>query len=874
MIPGNKKDNNIPARWMTHGIIVQGSEDSGWKITGKSTGFLEEKCYQLVQFTSAGQVSENWAEIFQDGYGYFGIKENDAVFAHFYRSDVPSARGRYFVPRSILLIPYTQYIHELQCDPVIVFEELKKHKPTSAGPIDKVIQLAPIQIPPKTGPEIPFQLAQLKNIDEKPLIDFLTCILQPQSPGTIIWGGEKPDSEFLFSLLLLLPRTLRQLITFCTCVESPLDVGVRVKIVKDLALYHEDSSLIIIKDKKIDIREKRIHRQTLLPEILVKEFKKEIEALNKLHREIDTKTALLQETDLEKALKLTERMIDHIGLKRQIDAIPDAQTKYQALIDGVTGFKTDPQDREFMLEQIQKGMREIKPNERAAIQKQLAQLLQELDPIRPAEVEGLTKIFRQSIEIASTPGQLPLLKLYISIPVLKEAITSVLFEKLTLEKTPGWEQAFEILALIQNKTQLDQLEKNAPLLTQLKQHKEAELFFVLLELIVTGKEPPWELLESYDDKIQGHRISDILNHGFNYFENFKEERQRLLFFLMMAACMYRYIQELPQKQQKELFETSFTNAFSRAIFFKAGEKAGNIIDGIHRKIESINPGFAKRLEAVLNRRKLIEHMAGLTKVMNREGVLSFAGSEDAAVFFRLLDSRDHQAEQSLNLVSLFFEIALHFRVIPAAILLPAYIKYLQEKQHPTGEDVQILMAALTKDPSPLEKSSFFRKVYKMVLTRTQGESLTRNLHILFILAKKFIRENPQGIQNEIDRDVVKKMEENWQPQGIEEVREIYQAVSSCFDIIVVQRILGIGLSRCIKSESGKQKVLDLVKDVRLLAAMAGSDDPFEMLLNNIKDSINQNPAIASGDFLTAVNKKYEGYKSMIEKLEPHRKRRK
>ncbi|UCH92323.1 MAG: hypothetical protein JSV88_18780, partial [Candidatus Aminicenantes bacterium] len=837
---------------------------------------LEEKCYQLEAFTSPGQIPETWAKIFENGYGYFGSMDNEAVFAHFYRSDVQSARGRYFVPRSILLIPFPGYINDLHCDPTIVFQELKKHKPGSTGQIDKVVELAPIKIPPKREPAFPFQLTESENIDEKPLIDFLSCLLQPKPSETIIWGGEKPDIELLFSLLFLLPRTLRKFITFCTCVESPQGVRARVKIVKDLTLDYKDSSLIIIKDKKIDIREKRIHRQTFLPALFVKRFKQGIDSLNKLHQTIDTKTALLYETDFEKALQLTEKLIHHINRKMQIDAIPDTKTKYKELISIGSEFKNDEQDRKFMLEQIEKGMRGIKPNESTEIQNQLAQLFQMLSPIHPTEIEGITKRFREAAGTCQISELLPLLKVYISIPLLNEAIMSTLFEKLTFVKITGWEQAFEILSLIQNKSQLHQLNKNAILLTQLKQHKEAELFLVLLDLIFLEKEPSWEFLESIADKINGHRIIDILNYGFKYFENMKEESLKLLFFLLIAASMYPYIPVLPQKQQgEEVFETLFIKVFSRAIFSTASEKADNIIDGILTKIGSLNQAFAARLAAVLDRRTLVGYMANLTKVMNQKDIFSFAGSEDAAAFFQLLDNLDHKAAQPLNPASLFFNIALQFNAIPSSILFPGYINYLQKKQNPEEDDMQILMAALTKDCSPLESPDFFREVFSMIFTRYEGESLSKYVQVLFTSAKEFIRENNRYIPD-IEYHVVRMLEENWHPQGINEIREIYQAISSCFDIVTVHKVLEFGLSRCFKSDTEKKAVSNLVKMVKDLAVIGGKEEPFEMILNNIniKESNNQYVSIRTGDFLAGIRRKYEGYKSMIGIIDALQKRKK
>jgi hypothetical protein len=375
-----ENNHNISARWLTYGIVVQDNEDSGWKITGKSPGLLDEKCYRLEAFTSAGQASETWAQIFENGYGYFGKLEDEAVFAHFYRSDVKSARGRYFVPRSILLLPIQEYINRLQCNPLIVFAELSKHKGTSTGNITEVTQLAPLQIPVPPGEhEITPVSAALENIPGKLLIDTLCCLLQPEPLETIIWSGEKPETEILFSLLFLLPLTLRKFVTFCTCVENPENPGPRVKIVKDLPTNFKNNSLIIIKDKKIELRWKRTHWETPLPGILVNAFKQGGN-LNTLHHLIDSEPGLLYETNFEAALRQTERLSQRLNQKSRIEAATDPKTKYRELIAFGTGLKNIEEEREFIVAQMEKSLPGFKTAESPDNEEQLALLTRMLIP--------------------------------------------------------------------------------------------------------------------------------------------------------------------------------------------------------------------------------------------------------------------------------------------------------------------------------------------------------------------------------------------------------------------------------------------------------------------------------------------------------------
>lgn len=861
----SENDNNILARWMTYGIVVRDNEDSGWQITGRSPGLLDERCYQLEAFTSAGQVSENWANIFGNGYGYFGEFKNDAVFAHFYRSDIKSARGRYFVPRSILLIPYKEYIDKLHCDPITVFKELKKHKPGSYRDISEAIELAPIKIPvPET--RIEFPLTALEKIPGTQLMDFLSCVLQPEPLDTIIWGGEQPDVELLFSLLFLLPRTLRKFITFCTCVESLHITKTRVKIVRDLSPGSGNSSLIIIKDKTIDVREKRIHKHTLLPDKLVRTFRQGIGALNRLHQHIDSQIELLHEANFETALERTETLCHKLTRQIQIDAIPDPGTKYRELVSFGLQSKKIGQEREFIVNQIENGIKGFKTGESTGIQDQLVQLLKMLDPIRPPELEGFAKRFWEAAEEAAGTGQisglLPLLKLYISIPLLKEAIMSNFFEKLALVKISRWDEAFEILSLIQTESQLDQLNKNAELLTQLKQHKEAELFLVLLDLIFMGKEPSWEFLESIADEIDADTFFDIFKYGLKCFENLKEENPNLLFFLLAVACMYPNIPGLPQKQPW-VFENLFIKAFSRAIFSQNRHKAGDMIKQILEKIGPFNQVFKARLNAVFKRRTLIDNITNLANVLSEENILSFAKNEDAKEFFQLLDSLNRKTAQPLNLVSIFFNLTLYYNTVPSSLLLQGYVNYLQEKQKPGEVEIQILMAALTKDPSPLENPDFFLDIFSLVFKRCKGELLIKCVHLLLMSAKKFIRKNDWYLK-EISLHVEKILAENWHPQGINEVREIYQAVSSCFDIVMIHTVLEFGLSRCLKDDTGKKAwVLGLVKRVKNFLVFAGNDDPFELILNNIKDVNNQYVSINIDDLINGIKKKYGGNKEAL-----------
>ncbi len=872
----SQNKNNISARWMTYGIAVRGSEASGWKITGKSKELLTEECFKLVKDTSGGQASESWAKVFEDGYGYFGERNNEAVFAHFYRSLEISDRGRYFVPRTILLIPFQEYVDKLHCNHRIVFEELKKRKgisPVNLGDEPDILESMEIPVP-ESAYQPPLELLQLEKIDGGFLIDFLTCILQPGTSDIIIWGEMKPDTELFFLLLLLLPKTLRKFITFCTCVEDPKNANTRIKIVKNLPDNFENSSLIIMKDNEMAVRKKTVQLETAVPGIFVNAFRKNIDSLTSLHHLIDIEIGSENALNFEAALEQTGSFLHDHNQKEQINGEANIEEKYKKLTTHYPQLRIPEADRDYVLAQVKKGLSEISGEKIREVQQELGDLLQKLGPLNPIEIESLIKIFWELTGKSHLGEFLPLLKTYLSIIQLKEAVMPQLFEKLKLKTTPEWNEVLEVLSLIQNKFQYLQLNENKELLNQLENHKEAGLFFLLLDLIFVREEPSEEFFDSIADKIAQlkevdvYRILDVLFYGFEYFEKVKKEKLKLLFFLLLAAYTYPYISELPQKE-KEKFETLFIKSFSHAIFLENREKADAAIDRLLEKIESVNEEFGKRLAAILNRRTLVDYLGSVTNLLDNEEILPIGGINEVAELFRSLENFNSKTGQPSNLVPTFFDLAFHFNAIPSDILFSGYISYLQEKQNLQEKDFQILIGALTKNSSPLKSPDFLPVILLFVIERCNGARLIKYVQILLILAKLFFEENNKD-RSVIGHRFVEMLQDHWKPSGINEIREIYKSVSSCFDKTTAEKVLMTGLSKCFKEEKASYLVQVLREIFDEFAIVSTEqENPYKMILNNIDITKSKDDSFAMSiqNYLEEINERQEDYEDAIDKIE-------
>lgn len=863
-------ENNIDIQVMTYGVAVHGDTDSGWKTTGFTPGLDEATSLKLETLTSVGEISEAWAGIFGHGFAYYGgMKDEDrAVFALFYRSPVKSARGRHFVPRIVLTMPFRDYVEELQCDPDILFELLIKYKNEKAPEICEIepMTLDPfydvLSLPARTLEKQLQPLTQAINagtVKREFLIDFLTAVLRPQPHNTLIWGGEKPDSPLILSTIFLLPPILRRFITFCTSVESPRVGDFRIKIIKD-PVSPGDNSFAVMKENMFTVSKSRISFSTQLPEIIVDEFMSPNSAgimnLKEMHRFIQSKFEVEPGTDFMEILRKIEVLTALYLLRKQVISTSQPHEVYKRLLEYASNLKTlreakiQVEESDFIAQQFERGVLEIKREDQVDDVLEITEVLQQLVRLLPdlekAEIQRLSDaLFAKGSKFSLTIF-LSLLEAFYIIPSLKETIASELFNKLKLKYDPNWEESFQLLTMVQDDAQCKQLkEKNKKLYNQLKKQPGIDYFIDLLSLLSPSKKLNKNLVTAACKKIEkvGDEDKDKI-HKITYFglQRLGEFEPGVNHFplLLIAARSYAFTSSLGTEAQLE-FQTQFKQQFSQVCNLEIGQQKKKLPQKIINKIGAVDHPFANQLEAIMRQSDFSRNLAACSHLLlPKGGAAPFADKEDISRLLRQFDD-DKSFKHQRYLSTAAVQLIIGRKTPPPSTLYAGYLDYLENKKTMDDTDIQNVTAILTSDPSPMATPRNLLDTLNLAFSSRSEQSLSRFIRFLLSVAKKYARD--YRYISTIDTPFSMSVNENWKPSKCEELREIYQAVYDGFGKSVGNRILWLGIQRLPETERMKYLITVLTEFFDEFSITGREDlEYFKDLLNYIE---NGNPETLS-----------------------------
>jgi hypothetical protein len=827
--------SNIDTQLVTYGVAVHGDTDSGWKITGFTPGIDADKGLKLSTLTSVGEISETWAMVFEHGFGYFGRmgEEDRAIFALFYRSPVKSARNRHFVPRIVLTIPYHDYVHKLNCDPIILFDYLIKYKEEK---VPFQCDHYPVELEPfydLSSPPVRSLSEQLKPLNtaiangiltREFLIEFLTAILRPEPHCTLVWGGEKPDTALVLSMVFLLPRTLRRFITFCTNVENPKISNFRIKIIKD-PISPENNSFVVMNESRCTLRKSPLPFETQLPGIIVAELMDQREvgiiSLSEMQEFIDTKLGAEPgiSMNFKKILKKTGILAELYLLRKQVktaqqtDSMFKQLVKYHLKLDALKRehlFETEQSMEEecrFVVNQFEKGVQEIKNEaQMKEVIEELNKLAQNLPGLKEKDNERLSQTLFAKGEELPLNVFLPILKAFYNIPTMKETIDAGLFKQLKLKQDPGWEESFELLTMACNLSQcMDLKVKNKKLYNQLKAQPGLDFFIDLLSLVLPGKESnirvPYTACKKLEKigKEDTEKIHKIIFWGFKRIGEF-ETGEHYIPFLFAAAHAYAMIRDIGTEAQQD-FQSQFNQRFYQLCHLKLDQQKKNLVIKISAQIKAADEQFTNQLAIIMKQGDFFSHLAACNNLLTKENTITFKEKGDVHKFLRQLDensvSRSHRCLSTAAL-----QLILGNNILPAPTIYGDYLDYLKLKKGLDDTDIKNIITILLHDPSPMGYFDHLLDTLTIAFSRCSEQSLGRFVRTLLDFAQNYTRGKIPYI-SEIEKPFTRIVSENWKPSTGEEVREMYQAVNGGFGKLLGNRILGIGFVRLSNEEKMK-----------------------------------------------------------------------
>lgn len=830
-------ENNINVQLVTYGVAVHGDTDSGWKITGFTPGLGPEKSLKLATFTSVGEISETWARVFEHGFGYFGRlpEEDRAIFALFYRSQVKSARGRHFVPRIVLSIPYSDYVDKLNSDPEILFQYLVKYKEEKA-PVQcdrEPMELKPfyhISPSPRTPGE---QLHPLNRaidsgaVTREFLVDFLTAILRPEHHCTLVWGGEKPDVQLVLSMIFLLPPTLRQFITFCTSVENPRVGNFRIKIIKE-PVAPENNTFVVMKDNRFTIRKSPISFETQIPEILVEELISpgktgtDVFALSEIQQFIESKLEAdpVISMNFKRILKNGGLLAELYFLRKQVKischpgGILTHLLKYFSKLETLREEKvlenqhSLEEERQFVVNQFARVVQEIKnETQMETVKAELQKLAKKLPGLK--EPEKLSETLFTKGEELPLKAFLPILKACYSIPALKETIDLELFKQLKLKHTPGWKESFKLVTMIRNASQCYDLKtKNKKLYDRLKKQPGIDYFIDLLLLSFPSQKLDENLFNGACKKVEQigkehkDKIFVILLFVFKRLKQFDPGLYHF-YFLSAAAYSYKFINKIFifAKQEQE-FKKQFSLRLYQVCNLKLDQDGEEHLKKICDTISEVDPSFAERLEIIGKQAIFSRHLEECNHLLGGRDRPIFREKGDLYRFLRQLDknkvSRFHPYLSTAGL-----HLIIGNNRPPAPTLYADYLDYLKQKEEFDDIDMQNIIGILIDKPSPIDYTHLLETLTLAFSRRSeQSLSLARFVSFLLNLAKDYEKGEGQNLVK-IENTFITTVKDKWKPNTCDEVREIYQAVNRGLGKSLGDRILWSGFSKLSNKERMK-----------------------------------------------------------------------
>jgi hypothetical protein len=896
---------NIDTQLITYGVAVHGETDSGWKITGLSPGMDPQESLKLINITSVGEISETWAKEFENGFGYFGrMAEGDrAIFALYYRSKIKSARGRHFVPRIVLSIPYRDYVEKLKCDHSVLFDLLAKYKEEKApvecsGTPGTLPPLNEIQAEPEKTIKEQMQplIEAVKNgmLNRELLINFVTALLYPEPHATLVWSGEKPDTPLILSTLFLLPVNLRQFVTFCTSVENPNVGNPRLKIIRKPASLENNTFLHMTENRFILKKSPKPALITELPALIVDDFMQQIEAntngIEEMQLFVDEKiqqeTPGLMEVNYKKRLIKNEVLakLFHLRKEMKLPAPPDKPNKMLKLLKYRSQLETIrieylfdntqilEQELRFVVEQFEIGILEIENEKQFKyIHDELTLLAHALPALSEEEQDALTNSLYATAEKVSLKTFFELYNILATIPALKKNIDANFFAKLNPKKIHGWQETFQLLTMVEEYEQFSALKNNEELYNQLPKPPIFNFFMTLLILFFHAKSKNDNSLKTLygnlrslqeDDK---EKLFKVMTFGFKRLEKIDAGEYNYPF-LMVAAHSFLYIKETTTDEQQKEYSRRFIQCFNQlctsAPTPKLDEQIKNIID----KAQATAPSIASQLKRSNRQADFSHHLAECYKQLSTDAS-PFKEQGDTRRFLQQLDE-NKVSKYNLHLSTAALQVIMGQKALPAATVYRDYLAYLHRKKKMDDTDIINIKVILNNDPSPMSYPDLLLSTLKFAFFHRSERMLSQFVSFLFDMAKIYAKGKMTYIGN-IEREFLKAIRENWRPSTAEEVIDIYRAVRDGLGKSFEDSILRIGLNSLPEDERMKCLSTSLNEIFNNLSLLIQDDrQNFERLISYIE---NANPATHStlqyiyGD-LTEISNNKDTIEKSIDKI--------
>jgi hypothetical protein len=888
---------------MTYGVAVHGETDSGWRVTGFSKGLPPHIVPELESLTSVGEISETWAADFENGLAYFGRFEEDdrAIFALFYRSRVESARGRYFVPRIVLSIPYQDYIDKLKCDPFTLFELLIRYKEEKAPVIcekEPVVLQDFYDILPIPARSLDQQLLPLSEALDRHLFDheyvsgFLTSVLRPEPHMTLVWRGNNPDPNLTLAMISLLPAHLRRFITFCTSVENPRVGNLRVKIIKN-PVDPGDNSFVMMKENSFKVNQSPLPFETSLPAILVDLLDEHTTtgtaALADMHRFIDStfETDGWQQSDFNETLEKTETLAQLYLMKKQVIESMQTDVKLYGLLQYHSQLQileeenilktqqTLDEVRRFTVDQFELAVMEI---ETGVQLKMAADALRLLAQALPQLHEDDRRRF--SGTLLDKGNQLPLgsllwlAKIFNTIPSLNDIIALELAEKLTLHHISGWEESFQLISWLAQEDRLQTLKnRNKNLFSLLKELPVIDFVFDLLLLLSPSRKLNVYSMNGLRLKLQNvddeyvDKLYTILRTGFLLSGDQDKTGAHTAAFLWIAAHSYTRMFSIGVDTLQDFRET-FTQHFRRVIRFNLDSSWNKKTMEIPGIVNTGDPDFAARLEVIINQENFRRLLLGCGKKLKEDsGTAPFIERQDVQQFFILMDENRSSIDYP-SLSTAAIHMILDANTLSTATVYGGYLDYLKRKRTLNKSDIRNMKAILISDPTPLRHPRYLLDSLILGFNGCSGQPLVLLVVFLLDVAKEFAADS-QRYTGSIDFSLRETVKERWRPSSVQEVREIYSAVYHCLGKSIAGWFLWHGAEQLPEVE--KMKLLaDAVNELFDEFSMLNRKESqyYNDLLNYIgSDSPSTHPVlIGIGEVLIDIRSKKDDYEKYLDRI--------
>lgn len=825
------QSNKIKAELFNWGIAVDDNHDSGWKITKKSENLSTEDCKELRLKTRSGEISLNWMEKIKNGYGYFGRWKDQAVFAHYYISPVESDRGSYFIPKDVMTIPYKSYIEKFKCDNLMILESFPPPQNQISNRTDdepeEIRESLFLQIKSRSLKD---QLERVKNrsLPDDILIKLLSSYLLPSNFCTVLLWPES-DAELLISMLSLLPPSLRQFMTFCTCVSRPSQAETKIRVIEEpLGLDRlENYTLLDIRADSIKFRkEYETGTEKSIARALIQLFTEKPEELEPFHDEIESmvKNRQIDTSDYNKVIYLVQEICISWNTHHMFNRLPGFNAKIKKLREFLDEDKTS---RKEVIPIFIDTLKQAHHHEVINNLDIINILLNETKPLEPEEHNLFKDYLSNSFRKIDLNKDTPILDVFWSHEDLKKYIIEILFDNRTrFVGNPDWDTWEAFFYKFENPNILLQFIKKDDIQEKLIQSEEGKIFLLIQDVIIWADEKQdlddleksEKRILSMDDKSHLIRLFILC---FRFLPPHFNNKENALGFLYLASVIYSLRWGEEKENRIEIFKRKFVELYSGLYFLRSINEVDKTIyqlnDRIVKKINQCDPTLGREIEDIIDVSKILDSFRQVDQLLKdiiESSLFEKNGIKPFIQMFRSIHQIARNDNEKETLLPRILDYILMKEVVAPVKFFTAFLEYYELKNG--GEtNLKVLFSALKSNPTPLEDIDFFKRVLQVLLKQKDSNVRIQLVNLLLYLLKGvFIRKALEEVNFfSVFRDIFRV---NWKPESAEELKSVYESVRYCFGLLHAMTFLEIMFDKITADEKTLFNLSDLYQKLKEL----------------------------------------------------------